>query len=71
MVIRPVHLNSYEFVVVSALRAQQLILGCIPRVDGDHAKTTTAQMEVAQGHIARADPDDATVVTQRQCIWQR
>ena len=71
MVIRPVHLNSYEFVVVSALRAQQLISGCIPRVDGDHAKTTTAQMEVAQGHIARVHPDDATTVTHRQCNWQR
>jgi DNA-directed RNA polymerase subunit K/omega len=71
MVIRPVEMNAYEFIVVSALRTQQLISGCVPRVDGDHAKTTTAQMEVAQGRIARVNSDDATTVTHRQCNWQR
>jgi DNA-directed RNA polymerase subunit K/omega len=71
MVVRPIHLNSYEFVVVSALRAQQLISGCTPRVDGNHAPATTAQMEVAQGHIARVPPDDTTVVSHKQCTWQR
>lgn len=46
MVTRPQHMNAYEFVVVSALRTQQLAAGCIPRVDGDHNVVTTAQMEV-------------------------
>lgn len=71
MVVRPIHLNAYEFVVVSALRAQQLAQGCVPRVDGEHGPATTAQMEVAQGHIARVNGGDATTVTQRLCGWQR
>ena len=71
MVVRPIHLNAYEFVVVSALRAQQLAQGCVPRVDGEHAPATTAQMEVAQGYIARVDVSDVTVATARQCEWQR
>ena len=54
MVVRPAHLNVYEFVVVSALRAQQLLAGCVPRLDGDHSATTMAQMEVAAGCVARS-----------------
>ena len=60
MVTRPVHLNAYEFVVVSALRAQQLLAGCTPRLDGDHNATTMAQMEVAAGRVARADDSTPT-----------
>jgi DNA-directed RNA polymerase subunit K/omega len=68
MVVRPVHLNSYEFVVVSALRAQQLLAGSVARVDGDHSPATTAQMEVALGHVARsAVGQDESL---RQCNWQ-
>jgi DNA-directed RNA polymerase subunit K/omega len=55
MTVRPPHLNAYEFVVVSALRAQQLQAGCTPRLLGTHRATTMAQMEVAGGYIARAD----------------
>lgn len=55
MVTRPMNLNAYEFVAVSALRAKQLIAGCIPRLEGDHSPTTMAQMEVAAGRIARTD----------------
>ena len=68
MVVRPIHLNAYEFVVVSALRAQQLLAGSLPRVDGDHGPSTTAQMEVAHGHVARAD--SAATDAPRQCGWQ-
>ena len=68
MVVRPVHLNAYEFVVVSALRAQQLLAGCVPRVEGDHGASTTAQMEVADGRVAR-DHNPATDAL-RQCGWQ-
>lgn len=68
MVVRPIHLNAYEFVVVSALRAQQLLAGSTPRVDGDHSPATKAQMEVAAGRVERAPIGD--VEAQRQCIWQ-
>ena len=53
MVTRPVHINAYEFVAVSALRAKQLAAGCTPRVEGDHGIATMAQMEVAAGRIVR------------------
>lgn len=68
MTIRPPHVNAYEFVVVSALRAQQLLAGCTPRVPGAHSATTMAQMEVAGGYVARAG-DEAPAGT-RQCGWQ-
>jgi DNA-directed RNA polymerase subunit K/omega len=68
MVTRPIHMNPYEFVLVSALRALQLKSGSVPRVDGDHAATTTAQMEVAQGQVTRAD--GVETVGERQCVWQ-
>jgi len=68
MVIRPVHLNAYEFVVVSALRAQQLLAGCLPRLEGPHSAATMAQMEVAGGCVARASADSAA--PSRQCGWQ-
>ena len=54
MVTRPTHINAYEFAVLSALRAQQLIAGCVPRVEGKHNAATMAQMEVAAGRVARA-----------------
>jgi len=68
MTIRPAHLNAYEFVVVSALRAQQLIAGCTPRLPGIHAATTMAQMEVAGGRVARTGVD--VPAGTRQCGWQ-
>ena len=55
MVIRPPHLNAYEFVVVSALRAQQLLAGCTPLLPGEHSAATMAQMEVAGGYVAASD----------------
>jgi DNA-directed RNA polymerase subunit K/omega len=57
MIIRPSDLNAYEFVVISSLRAQQLMAGCTPRLAGLHSATTMAQMEVASGCVVRAvDP---------------
>lgn len=55
MVTRPIHINAYEFAVLAALRAQQLVRGCTPRVEGVHNAATMAQMEVAAGQIARAE----------------
>jgi DNA-directed RNA polymerase subunit K/omega len=67
MVTRPLHLNAYEFVAMSALRAQQLRAGCIPRLEGEHSAITMAQMEVAAGRVTRAGPDEGPL----QCGWQR
>jgi len=56
--IRVAPTNRYEFAVLSALRAHQLMDGCTPRVSGDradHKLTTMAQLEVAAGLVAR-DP---------------
>ena len=61
MVSRPYEMNAFEFVVVSGLRAQQLMNGCIPRLDGAHKAITMAQMEVSAGKIARKLPDPADV----------
>jgi hypothetical protein len=55
MVIRPVHLNAYEFVVVAALRTQQLLAGSAPRIAGQHRAATMAQWPEAtlRGPTAR------------------
>jgi len=62
VVSRPSRIEAFEFVVVSVLRAQQLMKGCIPRLDGEHKAITMAQMEVSAGKIAReaTDPTEAT-----------
>jgi len=48
---RPASIGAFEFVILSALRAAQLMRGCIPKVEGAHKVTTTAQWEVAAGKI--------------------
>jgi hypothetical protein len=51
---RPPGIGAFQFVVLAKLRAQQLIHGCRPRVDGAHSKATTvAQMEVAAGKVTQ------------------
>lgn len=57
MVTRPRQIEAFEFVVLSVLRAQQLMKGCMPHFDGVHKATTMAQMEVSAGKIARKAPD--------------
>ena len=47
-------MGVFEFVAVAALRVAQLARGCRPRVDGDHTKAVFAQLEVAEGKVARA-----------------
>lgn len=44
---------AFEFAVVSSLRAAQLMRGCTPRVEAQDRATRTAQLEVAQGLVAR------------------
>lgn len=48
---RPASIGAFEFVILSALRAAQLMRGCIPKVERAHKVTTTAQWEVAAGKI--------------------
>jgi DNA-directed RNA polymerase subunit K/omega len=51
---RPPGFNAFEFVVLSGLRAAQLMRGCTPRVVSSHKVITTAQMEVAEWKVVRA-----------------
>ena len=51
----PVGMSTFEFVVVSSLRAAQLTRGCTPRVESTHKIITTAQMEVAANKVSRIE----------------
>lgn len=55
---RPEGVGAFQFVVVSALRASQLMRGCIPRVNGSHRATVIAQLEVATGKIREVGKDE-------------
>ena len=48
---RPADIGKFQFVVLSSLRAAQLLRGCLPRVDGGHKRTVTAQMEISSGMV--------------------
>jgi len=61
---RPSGTNPFEFVVVSGLRAAQLMRGCIPRVERQHKVITTAQIEVATGKVARIPLGTVPVVAE-------
>ena len=56
MIQRPKDMNAYEFVVVSSLRAAQLMRGCVPRIDSTHKMMVTAQLEVATGKVVAVAP---------------
>jgi hypothetical protein len=51
---RPSDISAFEFVVLSGLRAAQLMRGCIPRIDAGHKTMMTAQIEVATRKVVRA-----------------
>jgi len=53
MIQRPHGMGGFEFVVLATLRATQLIRGCLPKIDGGHKSTITAQMEVSSGKVTR------------------
>ena len=49
--------SKYRFVMLAALRAEQLQAGAVPRVDAAARKATvTAQEEVAVGAVGPWDP---------------
>jgi DNA-directed RNA polymerase subunit K/omega len=50
----PAGMSTFEFIVVSSLRAAQLVRGCTPRIESGHKIIVKAQMEVAGGLIERA-----------------
>ena len=62
MIQRPDGTNAFEFVILSGLRAAQLMRGCLPRVEGAHKVITTAQLEVARGKVVRAVAASPVVV---------
>lgn len=60
----PENLDSkYRFVILSALRAEQLQVGAIPRVRAISRKPTViAQQEVAEGLVGEWDPSQEVPV---------
>jgi DNA-directed RNA polymerase subunit K/omega len=54
MIHRPAAANAFEFVIVSSLRAAQLMRGCTPRVPASLKAIVTAQREVAEGKVSRS-----------------
>jgi len=50
---RPPSVGAFEFVILSARGAEQLMRGCQPRVDGTHKAAVTAQLEVSEGKITQ------------------
>ena len=53
MIHRPPGVGAFQFVVLSTLRAAQLLRGCRPRVDGIHKAIVIAQVEVAEGKVTQ------------------
>ena len=47
------HNNAFEFVIVSSLRAAQLMQGCTPRVTASPKVTVTARREVQAGQVSQ------------------
>jgi len=46
-------MGTFHFIILTSLRAAQLMRGCRPRVNGDHKAIVIAQLEVAEGKIAQ------------------
>jgi DNA-directed RNA polymerase subunit K/omega len=59
---RPAEFSAFEFVVLSGLRAAQLLRGCTPRVESTHKLIMTAQMEVATRKVVRVPNVGAAAV---------
>lgn len=51
---RPPGMGAFQFVVLSKLRAAQLMRGCRPRIEGTHKATVIAQLEVSEGKVNQA-----------------
>ncbi len=56
-------MGTFQFVVLSSLRAVQLTRGCRPRVEvGTHKRNVIAQLEVAEGKVWELLPGEAPLV---------
>jgi DNA-directed RNA polymerase subunit K/omega len=56
-------LGTFEFIVLSSLRAAQLMRGCSPRISAPNKRMVIAMLEVAAGEIRRSpDPEPGAVV---------
>ena len=49
--IPPNEMGAFQFIAVASLRVGQLLRGCVPRVEGNHAMHVIAQREVAEGKV--------------------
>lgn len=47
--------NSFEFVIIAAARARQLLAGCIPRVEGSPKLARRALQEVVAGQVDKVE----------------
>jgi hypothetical protein len=61
---RPSDIGRFQFVVLSSLRAAQLLRGCVPRIDGGHKRTVTAQLEISLGMVKQDFTPVAVAVTE-------
>ena len=61
---RPADIGKFQFVVLSSLRAAQLLRGCVPKVDGGHKRTVTAQLEISLGMVKQDFTPLAVAVTE-------
>jgi DNA-directed RNA polymerase subunit K/omega len=52
---RPVEFSAFEFVVLSGLRAAQLMRGCTPKIEAGHKTIVTAQLEIASYKVVQAE----------------
>lgn len=55
----PLGMSTFEFVVVSSLRAAQLSRGCTPKIETVHKRIVMAQMEVAERKVVRLTDAEA------------
>lgn len=62
MISRSADDNSFEFVRIAALRAAQLLRGCVARVPAATKAVITAQREVAAGLVHALPRPDAIAV---------
>jgi DNA-directed RNA polymerase subunit K/omega len=58
MIRRPADMSTFEFSVLSGLRAAQLHRGCSPRVEPSGKVAITAQHEVAERKVERAKTEN-------------
>ena len=64
MIPRPPGVGVFQFVVLSSLRAAQLMRGCPARVDGMHKAIVIAQLEVAEGKVTQISETSASGVAE-------